>query len=92
MRHGQGSRIQSQLNLPSQISGRVNESDNTSKQVGLSDPTCFYTAKRFITQGISGPEDSQRPGRRPFFSPSSSSVCSVQRSYYQKQVASIQWT
>jgi hypothetical protein len=37
MRHGQGSRIQSQLNLPSQISGRVNEADNTSKQVGLSE-------------------------------------------------------
>ena len=37
MRHGQRSRIQSQLNLPSQISGRVNEADNTSKQVGLSD-------------------------------------------------------
>jgi len=37
MKHGQGSRIQSQLNLPSQISGRVNEADNSSKQVGLSE-------------------------------------------------------
>jgi len=53
MRHGQGSRIQSQLNLPSQSRRRVNEADNTSKQVGLSErPNGDNKVERLIIQGL----------------------------------------
>src|ERR671932_1259219 len=90
-RHGQGSRIQSQLNLPNQIRRRVKEADNTSKQVGLSGPTCFYTAKRFITQGISGPEDSQKPGRRPCYSPQKALYVVFNGVITRSKCASIQW-
>lgn len=49
---------------------------HTSKQVGLGERHLRKWAKRFITQGISGLYDSQRPGRPPVFSPSSGSVSS----------------
>ncbi len=48
----------------------------TSQQVGLGERHLRKWVKRFITQGITGLYDSQRPGRPPVFSPSSSFVSS----------------
>lgn len=46
----------------------------TSQQVGMGERHLRKWARRFIERGIQGLYDSQRPGRAPVFSPSSSAV------------------